>query len=114
MSRNPDIHNARRLRQSANTPEQKAWQTLRQLRRYGYPVRRQHPIGGYIVDFAIVKARLIIEIDGSIHAREDVKLRDEERQAYLEKLGWHVLRIEADVALSADHLMARVTQALGL
>ena len=114
MSRNPDIHNARRLRQSANTPEQKAWQTLRQLRRYGYPVRRQHPIGGYIVDFAIIKARLIIEIDGSIHAREDVKLRDEERQAYLEKLGWRILRIEATAALDADILFGRVTEVLGV
>jgi len=114
MSRMSEIHRARRLRQSANLPEQKAWQALRQLRKYGYPVRRQHPIGGYIVDFAIIKARLIIEIDGSIHTREDVQLRDAERQAYLEKLGWRVLRIEAEAALSADELIARLTQVLGL
>lgn len=114
MSQNPDINRARRLRQSANLPEDKAWQTLRQFRKYGYPVRRQHPIAGYIVDFAIVKVNLIIELDGSIHEREDVKSRDAERQAHLEKRGWQFLRIEADAAMDADCLFGRVSQALGL
>ena len=83
MTRRPIIHSARRLRQSANAPEDVAWQALRELRKYGYAVRRQHPIGPYIVDFAIQKAMLAIEIDGGIHNLDAVRLRDELRQADL-------------------------------
>tara|TARA_R100000365_G_C2707782_1_gene44158 strand:- start:347 stop:715 length:369 start_codon:yes stop_codon:yes gene_type:complete len=114
LTRNPDIYRARRLRREANTPEQVAWDALRKLRPLGYPVRRQHPIGGYIVDFAIIKARLVIEIDGSIHGREATRLHDGARQAELERLGWRVLRIDAQAAMSRDHVFGVVTEALGL
>ncbi|MFN4024494.1 MAG: endonuclease domain-containing protein [Hyphomonas sp.] len=110
----PHIKRARRLRQEANTPEEAAWTVLRELRAYGFPVRRQHPIGPYTVDFAIQKAKLVIEIDGGIHALEEVRLRDAERQNVIEALGWRVLRIDAEKALSGDHLWAEVTAALGL
>ena len=114
MSRRPQISHARRLRQDANTPEQIAWQTLRQLRQHGYAVRRQHPIGRYIVDFAIIKAKLVIEIDGGIHQLEAVRQRDAARQTKLEAMGWRVLRIDAQSALSEDYVFATVSEALGL
>jgi very-short-patch-repair endonuclease len=110
----PHIRRARQLRQSANTPEQAAWSILRGFREYGYPVRRQHPIGSYTVDFAIPKARLVIEIDGGIHALGEVRLRDVERQKVIETLGWRVLRFEAQAAMSGDHLWAAVAEVLGL
>lgn len=103
---------AKLLRQMSNKPEQRAWQTLRGLRKYGHTVRRQHPIADMIVDFAIVKARLAIEIDGSIHARDDEAARDAVRDARLVEKGWTVLRIPAHTALSADALLARVHLAL--
>jgi len=34
-------------------PERAAWQALRELRREGFPVRRQVPLLGYTVDFVI-------------------------------------------------------------
>ncbi|WP_375209043.1 endonuclease domain-containing protein [Hyphomonas jannaschiana] len=114
MTRNPDIHHARRLRREANTPEQVAWDALRKLRPLGFPVRRQHPIGGYFVDFAIIKARLVVEIDGSIHGREAARVLDARRQADIERLGWRVLRIDARDATSRDHVFAVVSEALGL
>jgi very-short-patch-repair endonuclease len=110
----PHIRRARRLRQEANTPEQAAWSVLRELRAFGYPVRRQHPVGPFTVDFAIEKARLVIEIDGGIHALEEVRLRDAERQLLIESLGWRVLRVDAQTAVSGDHLWAVVAEALGL
>ncbi len=110
----PHIRRARQLRQSANTPEQAAWSVLRGLREYGYPVRGQHPVGPYTVDFAIPKARLVIEIDGDVHALEDVRLRDAERQAVIESLGWSVLRLDTDTAMSDDHLLAAVAEVLSL
>ncbi len=85
-----------------------AWSVLRGLREFGYPVRRQHPVGPYTVDFAIPKARLVIEIDGGIHKLEEVRLRDVERQKGIETLGWRVIRFDADTAMSGDHLWAAV------
>ena len=114
MTRNPDTYRARRLRAEANTPEQVAWQALRGFRALGFPVRRQHPIAGYVADFAIIKARLVVEIDGSIHDDEAVQAADAERQAEIERLGWRVVRIEAQAALSGDHVFAVVSEALGL
>lgn len=95
-------------------PEDVAWQALCKLRAFGYPVRRQHPIGPYIADFAIQKAMLVIEIDGGVHSSAGARLRDVEREMYLKGLVWRVVRIDAQVALSADHVMAIVTEALGI
>ena len=114
MTRKPDIYRARHLRREANAPEQVAWEALRGLRAVGFPARRQHPIGGYVVDFAVVKARLVIEIDGSVHGSEQARADDATRQAEIERLGWRVLRLDAQDAMSRDHVFAVVSEALGL
>ena len=101
---------ARRLRQNANTPEQVAWRTLRRLRAEGYPVRRQHPVGRFVVDFAVVNARLVIEIDGGVHGLAQVAARDAEREEALDAMGWSVLRVPAAEAFAADHLIERVRE----
>jgi very-short-patch-repair endonuclease len=62
--------------------------------------RRQHPVGRYFADFACDRLRLILEIDGSVHDRDDVMLRDHLRQTELEALGWTVLRFTNDEALT--------------
>ncbi|MEL6365425.1 MAG: endonuclease domain-containing protein [Pseudomonadota bacterium] len=110
----PETIRARRLRQATNTPERIAWETLRTLRGQGFPLRKQHPIAGYVADFAIVKAKLVIEIDGAIHDRPAVQADDHERQRILEAHGWRVLRVSAEEARSADHLLSRVAAALGI
>ena len=114
MPTRPTTGRARRLRQITNAPEQVAWQTLRKLRGHGFPVKRQHPIGPYIVDFAIFRAKLVIEIDGGIHEREAVAQRDAVRQSEIEALDWRVIRFSAEEARSADVLWGRVTGMLGL
>ena len=114
MSDPRSMARARRLRQTANTPEQHAWQTLRKLRTYGFPVKRQYPIGAYVADFAIYRAKLIIEIDGSIHTREDITLSDPVRQREIEAMGWRMVRFSAEEAMDADLLWGRVAEILGL
>ncbi|WP_428410174.1 endonuclease domain-containing protein [Hyphococcus sp.] len=114
MTPKPQITRARRLRQSANLPEQRAWSALRTLRKHGFPVRRQHPIGPYVVDFAIVRERLVIEIDGGIHKLDEIALCDSERDEFLRKERWRILRIEASHAMDEDYLLKRVTDFLGL
>ena len=57
---------------------------------HGYRFRRQRPIGTFIVDFACLKASLIIEVDGRQHAEQIAK--DEARTRFLEKEGFRVVR----------------------
>lgn len=77
-------------------------------------MRRQHPIGPYVVDFAVMRARLVIEIDGTIHERDMMKLRDNDRDKKLAGLGWSVMRFSAQEALHPDYLIAKVMERLGL
>ncbi|NOX81517.1 MAG: DUF559 domain-containing protein [Alphaproteobacteria bacterium] len=105
---------ARSLRKNANTPEQIAWEALRKLRRQGFPVRRQHPIGRFIVDFAILKARLVIEIDGGVHRLSSVAQKDAIREKEITEQGWRVLRLPAASAMSGNYLLALMQKELGL
>jgi very-short-patch-repair endonuclease len=68
-------------------------------------VRRQHPVGRYVVDFACVPLRLVIEIDGGVHERDDVVLRDHLRQTEIEALGWTVVRFSNETALREPWLI---------
>jgi len=43
--------------------------------------------------------RRVIEIDGGVHERDDVVLRDHLRQTEIEALGWTVVRFTNDTAL---------------
>jgi len=95
----PIMSRARDLRQSAGLAEQRVWARLRGGGVDGFKVRRQHRIGRYVVDFACVALRLVIEIDGGAHDRDDVMLRDHLRQTEIEALGWVVVRFSNDVAL---------------
>jgi very-short-patch-repair endonuclease len=47
------------------------------------------PVGPFIVDFACVEHRLVIEADGGQHADSEYDAR---RSAWLEARGWRVLR----------------------
>ena len=58
----------------------------------GFRFRRQHPIGLYIADFFCHKAKLIIEIDGSIHNLAEVKIQDKNKEDNLIILGYHIIR----------------------
>ncbi len=79
----------KKLRKESTPQEIILWSRLRR-KALGYKFRRQHAIGGYIVDFFCSEKNLVIEIDGWQH-KEAVEY-DEERTRYLESLGLKVLR----------------------
>ena len=83
---------AQELRKNRNmTPqERKLWYHF--LRDLPFTVKRQKIIGGYIADFYISKANLVIELDGSQHYEEAGLEYDKERDAYMKSLGLTVLR----------------------
>ncbi|MBL8551716.1 MAG: DUF559 domain-containing protein [Hyphomonadaceae bacterium] len=100
------------MRREGTTSEAFAWKTLRQMRDEGFPVRRQHPIGPYVADFAIPSLNLVIELDGAAHNIEGRAELDQERDERLGELGWRVVRLPAEIAFSPDHLLDAVRAAL--
>jgi very-short-patch-repair endonuclease len=102
--------NARRLRREATEAERRLWALLRDRRLAGFRFRRQHPVRGFILDFACTKHRLAVEADGSQHAYSP---SDERRTAILEKEGWRVLRVwNNDIFANTESVVEAILGAL--
>ena len=86
-----DIVNfSRQLRRNQTDVEKLLWKHLRSRQFMGLKLRRQQPIGNYIVDFVCFENKLIIELDGSQHI--DDKDKDNERDGWLNSQGFTVIR----------------------
>ena len=81
---------AQKLRRAMTKEERHLWYDC--LKLLPVPVKRQRPIGRYVVDFYIPSSCIVIELDGSQHYEEDGKKADRERDRYLTNLGLKVLR----------------------
>lgn len=91
---------ASELRKNQTRAEKVLWQALRKRNLKGHKFRRQHPIGRYIVDFYCHSAKLVIEVDGSIHDILSVKEYDICREQEIAALGIHVLRFTNEQVLN--------------
>ena len=89
MDVRPKTRRARELRRDASDAERILWRALRELT-LPVKVRRQHPIGRYVADFAIPACKLAIELDGGQHA-EAVKA-DAVRTEVMAAHGYRVIR----------------------
>jgi very-short-patch-repair endonuclease len=78
------------MRKAPTGAEAKLWQAIRKGQIRGVQFRRQHAIERFIPDFCCLEIRLIIEVDGPIH--QYTQEEDQIRQAYLESIGYEVLR----------------------
>lgn len=83
---------ARNHRNDSTKSEIILWQELKGKKILGYKFLRQKPIGNYIVDFFCNKLKLVIELDGYTHQFEDVIIKDEKKELYLNSIGITVLR----------------------
>jgi very-short-patch-repair endonuclease len=83
---------AKKLRANITPHERALWRALKELPTDGTHFRRQAPIGPYIVDFFCPAKRLIIELDGGHHTEDEAIKRDRERQLWLEREGYRVIR----------------------
>ena len=81
---------ARALRKQMTDAERLLWSYLRNRELGGWKFRRQYPVGPFIVDFICPEKNIVIEVDGGQHG-ENQEL-DEERSAYLNKMGYKVFR----------------------
>ncbi len=55
---------------------------------------REFNDGKWFIDFAFLSKRIAIEIDGKQHDLPERKLKDDEKDIYLESKGWKVFRIK--------------------
>jgi len=105
------MQRASELRNAPTDAEGKLWAYLRLKRLKGVRFRRQHAIGHYVVDFCSPEARLIIEVDGSQHLRQQEQ--DAERTAYLESEGYRVLRFwNKDIMNDIEAVAGRILEVL--
>jgi len=101
------------LRQNATPAESFAWELFRDRRFLGLKFRRQHQIGGYVVDFYCDEKKLVLELDGPVHETNARKPIDKKRDAYLKSLGLTVLRIPNQRLLdSTDQVLNEIAHAL--
>ena len=83
---------ARVLRASETSAETKLWSELRNRQFAGLKFVRQAPIGPYFVDFLCRERKIIVEIDGGTHGRDQEVAADQTRERALRRLGYGVFR----------------------
>ena len=81
---------ARRMRKEMTPSEKKLWQLLRDID--GARFRKQIPVDHYVFDFGDYSARLLIEIDGSIHRLPEVQANDRAKEIHAIANGFRLLR----------------------
>ena len=82
--------NSKHLRNNMTKEERHLWYDF--FKKIPYTVNRQKVIGPYIVDFYCASTKIVIELDGSQHYKENEKEADRIRDEFLSKLGIKVLR----------------------
>jgi very-short-patch-repair endonuclease len=104
---------ARTLRRNLTEAERKLWSRLRGAQLEGASFRRQHPIGGYYLDFWCPAARLAIEVDGGQHGFAGHAAHDARRTAALNANGIEVLRFwNIDVLTNLDGVLVVIAARL--
>jgi cyclase len=99
---------AAELRKQQTHAEEVLWSYLR-TKPLGFKFRRQHPYLNYILDFYCHQLKLVIEADGSIHEKEEVKENDAVRQSRLKDHGFTVLRFSnVEIRNKPEEVVAKI------
>ena len=104
----PEVGLARKIRREMSYPEVLLWQRL-QGKAAGVKFRKGHPIGPYVADIYYAELKLVIEVDGEIHAQPEVIAHDAGRDRFLIENGYQVVRVNAsDILRDADGVAASI------
>ena len=117
MTRRPARHSraerSRELRNNKTKSESLLWSVLRSRQLGGLKFRRQHPIGPYFADFACLDRHAVVELDGEYH--DDQYEMDRKRQAYMESMGWQVIRFaNEEVLADVDAVAISIARQIGV
>lgn len=103
---------AQGLRKDLTPSEEKLRDLLRTIE--GAHFRKEVAIDDYLFDFGWYSARLVIEIDGSVHERPDVQANDKAKTIHAIANGFRVLRFSNnDVWDRPAWVVTQVRDALG-
>jgi isoleucyl-tRNA synthetase/very-short-patch-repair endonuclease len=104
---------AKKQKQNPTEAEVFLWKNLKNKQIQGYKFRRQHIIGQFIADFACIKKRLVVEVDGGYHSLPEVKVSDEQRSEMLKELGFKVIRFSnEEIINNIDGVLHEITTVL--
>ncbi len=78
------------MRREPVSTEDLFWSCVRNRQLGGHKFRRQVLIPPFIVDFVCIEKRLIVELDGPMHAAQ--ASYDQARDKYLREQGYDILR----------------------
>lgn len=102
------FYRRKELRNNSTPQEILLWLKLKNSQ-IGLKFRRQHSIGGYIVDFYCPSKKLVIEIDGSQHFVKDNQEYDKTRTEFFEGLSVIVLRFtNAEINTNIDGVLQKI------
>jgi very-short-patch-repair endonuclease len=103
---------AQQMRAQPTDAERVLWQRLRHdIALAGSHFRRQALVGPFIVDFASLKAKIVIELDGGQHNWQQES--DALRQRQIEAAGYRVLRFwNNDVLGNLEGVLNEIQSAL--
>jgi very-short-patch-repair endonuclease len=110
MQPEPTIRRARRLRKTPTHAEEFLWTLIRNRQLDGLRFRRQVPIGAYVVDFACLSARLIVEADGGV---DDLRTFDDARRdQWLRSQNFTVVRFRNAQIMDRPHEVIAAIRAM--
>ncbi len=99
---------ARDLRKRETKTEKILWDILSN-KKLGVKFRRQHPINQFIADFYCHELKLVIEVDGEIHLREDKVEYDAMRTAVFNDFGIKVIRFtNKDILQNSEEIATQL------
>jgi very-short-patch-repair endonuclease len=99
---------ARHLRDGDNQAEGRLWLELKDRRLGGHKFVRQCQLGPYFADFLCRKQKLVVELDGSQHAKSAY---DACRDQFMNSLGYSVVRSWSHEVLSKNAEVLETTLA---
>ena len=85
------------MRHDPTPAEARLWMAIRGRQLDGLYFRRQHPLGRFILDFCCTAHRLVIEVDGPLHAEREAY--DAARTESLTQFGYRVIRFSNQAVL---------------
>jgi very-short-patch-repair endonuclease len=94
------LKRARRLRRvEPSAGERAMWSLMRKLNQRGAGFRREAAIGSWAFDFAWLEQRLLVEVDGGVHAMPQVAERDARKDAWAQSHGWRIIRFSSEAVV---------------
>ena len=88
---------AEEMRENPTEAEKTLWNVINN-KKLGFKFRQQHIINRFIVDFYCIEKSLAIELDGSIHDKQQE--HDAERDNLLNSLGVNILRFSNECIIN--------------